>query len=188
MEKNLSHLILTILFISLCTIAKAQSTGFGVKGGLNIASLNGDVNDNVKSRATFHAGVFVEIEISDLFSIQPELLYSSQGYKFGDVKGINSYLNIPIMAKVYPIEGLNIEIGPQLGYLLSAKEKDTNNSQDAKEGYKSLDFGLTFGAGFKLADYNLIFGLRYNLGLSNILENNNNIKNGVFQVSVGYLF
>lgn len=189
MKKTISLLILTILCVSLSTKLYAQTTDFGVKGGLSIPSLTGDVNDNVKSRVAFHAGLFAEVSFSDMFSIQPELLYSSQGYKFVDDKGINDYLNVPIMGKFYPIEGFHIEMGPQFGFLLSAKEKGKSRTQDVKEGYKTFDFGLNFGTGYKLTDYNLLFGVRYNLGLTNVLKDNSSkIKNGVFQISVGYLF
>lgn len=188
MKKTLSLLFLGILIIPLSSKLNAQSINFGVKGGLNITSLTGNVNDNVKSRVTFHAGALAEIAFSDMFSIQPELLYSSQGYKYLNDKGINDYLNVPIMGKFYPIEGLHIEMGPQLGFLLTAKEKNKARTQDVKEGYKTFDFGLNFGAGYKLEDLNLLFGLRYNLGLSKVLKSNSKIKNGVFQISVGYLF
>ncbi|RZJ55928.1 MAG: PorT family protein, partial [Flavobacterium sp.] len=34
-----------------------------------------------------------------------------------------SYLNVPIMAKYYVIEKLSLEAGPQIGFLLSAKNQ-----------------------------------------------------------------
>lgn len=182
--------LLTLFIILLFSIdSKAQTTQFGIKGGLNIANLIGDVNDNVKGRTSFHGGIVAEFSISDMFSIQPELLYSSQGYTFGNVTGTSDYINIPVMGKFYPIEGLSIEMGPQLGFLLGAKEKDANNTVDVKEVYKSVDFGLNFGASYKL-DMGVNFGVRYNLGLSKILDTNNttNIKNGVFQLYIGYFF
>ena len=48
---------------------------------------------------------------------------------------------------------------------------------------------LNFGLGYKL-DSGLNFAARYNLGLSNLAKDSGNekINNGVFQLSVGYMF
>ncbi len=60
-------------------------------------------------------------------SLQPEVLYSGQGAKFSDslVTGkLNyGYLNVPVLFKYQHASGLFAETGPQVGFLLSAKEK-----------------------------------------------------------------
>ncbi len=167
----------------------SQDVAFGVRGGLNLANLTGDVNDNVKGRTAFHIGALAEIELTDQFYLQPELQYSSQGFKLGDVTGANDYLNLPIMGKFYPIDFLYLETGPQIGFLLSANEKDDNNKESTKDAYKGTDFAWNFGAGYKLTDIGLSFGIRYNLGFTDVLdvEDDASIKNGVFQISVSYL-
>lgn len=75
----------------------SQEVKFGVKGGLNLGGLRGDVAitefDDVESRIRvipgtkegkvgFHIGGFVEYPINDKLVIQPELLISTQGAKF----------------------------------------------------------------------------------------------------------
>jgi hypothetical protein len=74
---------------------------------------------------SFHAGGFVNVPISDKFSIQPELLYSAQGEngKSIDVTLQNDYINLPVMDKFYVSNNFTIEAGPQIGLLLSAKIK-----------------------------------------------------------------
>jgi len=193
----------------------AQDITFGAKAGINIANL--DVTDaNIDSRTSLHLGVTAEFEISDTFSIQPELLYSAQGatesdtYEDSFIREVSesewklNYIQIPIMAKFYVSEGLSLEAGPQIGFLASAEvdydstetslfdgsSVSTSSTVDAKEIVKSVDFGLNFGLGYKL-DSGLNFALRYNLGLSNIYdvsESTVKIKNRVFQLSVGYTF
>ena len=193
----------------------AQDITFGAKAGINIANL--DVTDaNIDSRTSLHLGVTAEFEISDTFSIQPELLYSSQGATESDTEEISSfryvsendwklnYIQIPIMVKFYASEGLSLEAGPQIGFLASAEVDFVNTETDlltgtsdrnsgtidAKDLVKSVDLGLNFGLGYKL-DSGLNFALRYNLGLSNIYdvsETDVKIKNRVFQLSVGYTF
>lgn len=186
--------------------SNAQETKFGVKGGVNFANLSGDTED-ASLKVGFHVGGFAEIKVSDKFSVQPELLYSTQGAKFDEsVDGVDiesklnlSYLNIPVMAKFYVAEKFSLEAGPQIGFLLSAKAKGegTENGitisaeQDVKDSFESIDFGLNFGAGYDFTE-NLSAGVRYNLGLSNIAKteegDDSKIQNSVFSLSIGYKF
>lgn len=202
------------------TTMNAQEVKFGAKAGLNIASLKSDTNEfkDLDSKTSYHVGVMAELKISDKFAVQPELLFSSQGAKkdqSSELVGVKTtteatwdfnYLNLPVMAKYYVTDGLSLEAGPQIGFLMSAEAKqkttisggsiNTENEvkEDLKDTTKSVDFGLNFGAGYKLGS-GLSIGARYNLGLSNMVDSGNEdvdndvkIKNGVIQVSVGYFF
>ena len=94
------------------------------------------------------------------------------------------------MAKFYVADGFSLELGPQVGFLLSAKEEfDGESDEDIKDFIKGTDFGVNFGIGYQM-ETGLNFGARYNLGLSDIPEDSggDSIKNGVFQISVGYTF
>ncbi len=130
-----------------------------------------------------------------LFSIQPELLYSSVGAK-SDVEGgyfdiITDYLTIPFLAKYYVADGFSPQAGPQVGFLLSAKIKGEGEGEDEdfKDEMESIDFGLGFGAAYKL-ESGLFFDARCGLGLSNIWieTGDETVKNNVIQVSIGYMF
>ena len=198
--------MLTAAAVMAFAFSNAQETRFGVKGGVNLATWTGDVED-ASSKVGFHIGGFAEFKLSDKFAIQPELLFSTQGVKFeGDIDGYSasekdnlSYLNIPVMAKFYVAEKFSIEAGPQLGILLSAKSKyeanvegiNVSGEEDIKDALESIDFGVNFGAGYDFTE-NLSAGLRYNLGLSNIVKtedgDDTKIKNSVFSLSVGYKF
>ncbi|MDC0571423.1 PorT family protein [Flavobacteriaceae bacterium] len=206
------------LFIITMTLAaftlQAQDVTFGAKAGLNFATL--DITDsNIDGRTSFHLGITAEFEMSDTFSIQSELLYSAQGATedAGETIGTTvynddykfklNYLQIPVMAKFYVSEDLSLEVGPQIGFLLSADVEndystidngtvlDSGSTEiDYKDFMKSVDFGLNFGLGYKL-DSGLNFGLRYNLGLNDVYDvdgSNVEIKNRVLQLSVGYNF
>ncbi len=167
---------------------KAQSIYIGPKVGLNLANFTGNVNSSLRGLAALHVGGVAEIEIVDMFSIQPELLYSVKGAILDDTKLVNSYLSLPVMGKFYPIDMLYIEAGPQIGFLISANEKSNANNIKTTDSYKTVDLGLGFGAGVNLRDIGLSLGLRYNAGLSNIFIDNSRIKNGVFQISAAYTF
>lgn len=101
---------------------------FGVKGGVNISSFTGDDIGDVDARTSFNLGVFMELPISNRFSIQPEVLYSGQGFTVNQRGQDNifdtgqnteyqlDYIQVPILAKIYLIKGLNVQVGPQFGF------------------------------------------------------------------------
>ena len=161
---------------------------FGPKAGLNIASLT---EDNTKSLTGFHVGGFAEIMISDKFAVQPEVLYSMQGAKAdeGDGKINLDYIAIPVMAKYFVAEGFSIEAGPQISFVTRAEMSGGGETVDVKDFTNSTDFGLNFGLGYSLP-MGVMFSGRYNLGLSDTAKDNEGdaVKNGVFQLSVGYKF
>lgn len=122
--------------------SNAQEVKFGAKAGLNVSMLSGgdlsvNQNSDTKSKVGFHIGGLAEIKLNPKFSIQPELLYSQEGgnntyttdyfgtpYNF-DQDITLSKINLPIILKYYVMEGLSIEAGPQLDYIMKAKSDAT---------------------------------------------------------------
>jgi len=177
MKKILVLAVFTILGFANVT---AQEIKFGVKGGLNFSTITGKNDENINDVTSYHFGVVSEIPMSEKFSFQPELMYSRQGYTYNNNIIALNYLNIPLMGKYYVTKGLSLEAGPQIGFLLSAK----NEGVKVTNSYNTFDFGANFGLGYKLEN-GLNFGARYNLGITKIDTQN---RNGVIQVSVGYFF
>ncbi|GAA0543169.1 porin family protein [Chitinophaga japonensis] len=184
----MKKLILTILIAGCATFAaQAQSIHFGVKGGLNIAQLSDF--DGSGSRASGHVGGFVNFRFRD-WAIQPELLFSGQGEKYdvalaGERKVALNYINIPVMFQYYLIPQFYLEAGPQVGFLVSAKDKGGSVTVDIKDGYNTADLGMGFGLGFKLPMGFGIYG-RYNFGLTDLYDGSGDYKNSVAQVGVSY--
>ncbi|MGO4772300.1 porin family protein [Flavobacterium sp. W22_SRS_FK3] len=190
----MKKITLSIIAVLAFGFTNAQGVKFGVKAGVNFANVGGDAEDT-KTLVGFQVGGFAEIKLTEKFAIQPELLYSAQGAKNEDSFGGETYkydtkldyLNVPVMAKYFITEAFSVEAGPQIGFLLSAKE----DGEDFKDYAKSIDFGLNFGAGYDFTE-NLSAGVRYNLGLSNINDGEGSddykVNNSVFSLSVGYKF
>ncbi len=208
----MKKLFLTAAAVFALTAVNAQDITFGAKVGVNLA--NADAGDfDTDAVTSFHIGVTAELPISDKFSVQPELLYSIQGASLTETITEDKYeylyklnfINLPIMAKYYVTQGLSLEAGPQIGFLVKAEvetdftdsDDSSNNvsiTTDSKDYYKSIDFGFNIGAGYKL-ESGLNFTLRYNLGLSNLsdtdhedVSDDSEWKNRVLQLSVGYTF
>ncbi|PKG50857.1 porin family protein [Olleya sp. 1-3] len=180
-------LLITVISVLAFTKSQAQDVKFGVKLGANFSSIYGDTSDEIETiTSVISFGAYSEIAFNEKFSFQPELMYSIQGFSVGDDIVTLNYLGLPLMGKYYVTKGLSLEAGPQIGYLLSAKDE----GRDVKDNFKSLDYGLTFGVGYKLEN-GLNFSARYNAGLSNINDvvgSKDKFRNGVAQLSIGYSF
>ena len=73
-----------------------------------------------------------------------------------------------------------MEFGPQIGFLLSGTGGILPNG-----AYNAVDFGLSLGTSIQLLP-NLDLGARYNIGLTEVTKTHQNIKNSVFQFTLGY--
>lgn len=210
--KRISILILTISVVlaSQSVFAQAQ-IGIGLKGGWNYAALTGinSVSTATKNKSGYHFGAYMLIKLTKI-GIQPEVILSKQGesYSFnGSDYGSNvDYINIPIILKLYLVEGFNLQVGPQFGFVTSATGSVVNQAtgaittgQDIKSLLNTTDFSIGIGAGVDLP-FGLNFTARYNMGISDINKytggtvpngiatsmGTQESKNQVFQFSLGY--
>lgn len=184
--------ILAALFVACAALgAKAQTLTFGVKGGLNVAKLTNIENSH--NRASIYAGGFANFALSDMFAIQPELLYSGQGYFYRDAvnnKYITKlgYINIPVMFQVHLVDEFFLEAGPQVGFLASAKAKAGKVTVDIKDQMTTADFGLGFGLGYQFP-IGVGISARYMFGLTDVYKNaTESHKNSVASVGLTYTF
>lgn len=161
--------------------AFSQEIDLGVKAGANFAKIS-DV-DNLSNKTGFQAGIFAGIKFTDKVGIQADLLYSQQGAKFEAEEFDLNYVNIPVVLKYYLIQGLNIQAGPQFGFIVDDNVKEVFKSIDEAE--KSDVSGIV-GAG-----YDFPFGIRvdarYNFGLTDVFKENKG-KNSVASIAIGYSF
>jgi hypothetical protein len=132
--------------------------------------------------------------------IQPEILFSKQGSQFTfdntNYEANFDYINVPIMLKLYLAAGLNVQLGPQFGFLSTQELVNTatgvKDTKDAKDLFdKKSDLAIAAGLGWDLP-FGLTLDARYNIGLADVelrptnKTNPVNFKNQVIQVSLGY--
>nr|WP_316931446.1 porin family protein [Flavobacterium beibuense] len=193
-----------ILMIGAITTANAQSSdaltpSFGIKGGVNFATVSGDDFDSPDSRTSFHVGLLAEFPLTEMFSLQAEALYSGQGFESdvdggifggeGKVEYQLDYINVPVLAKVYILDGLSIEAGPQFGFKVNEEIDANANADDGDlnlDEAEDFDFGVAAGVTFE-TPMGLFATGRYTQGFTDIV-NNRDVKNSVFQIGVGYKF
>lgn len=178
------------LIFSFALVVIAANAQGGIKAGANFSSWRGDDidSDEIDMLIGFYFGAYYNVKVSDRFSIQPELVYSGEGVKSADddFKYKFSYLNLTPLARFNTASGFFVGTGPQLGFLLSAKAKDEDNSVDVKDSFKGINFSWALALGYEMKSGFGIYG-RYNLGLSNIVDSDDSdIKTGVIQVGLRY--
>ena len=195
--------------IAMSSLTFAQQ--FGIKGGMNVASISKDGTlSDTSSKIGFNAGVFMNAPLAENFSIQPEVLYNDLGSKITYGQNDNNsystnlgYISVPVMFQYNATPEFYLEAGPQFSFLVNAnnKLKDGNNNtlvndwtKLAKDNLNTFDFGLGLGAGYYFTPQ---FGLtaRYVAGMTKIGKDDNvygqpykDSKNNVFQVGLAYKF
>jgi len=196
MKKILLLAFVTSL-VSTVTLTAQFQYGAGVKGGLNLATqtTTGEgAGVSVRQLLGYNGGVYGNIFFTDHFAFQPELMVCKRGSDWDDiyynVKDLLTYIDIPLLIKYQPIKYTNIHVGPQFGYLLSAKQEDKDDGEitDIRDWYNSLDVGIAFGAEANLP-FRINFTIRYVLGLvsaTNDVEYIDPWRNNFLQFSLGY--
>ena len=171
--KRLSVLFFALLF---GIISYGQGLDLGLKLGANFSTIS-DAS-NFSNKTGFHFGAFAAIKFSDKLAIQGDLLYSQQGAKFSPGDFELDYVNVPVVVKYYLVRGLNLQAGPQFGFVV-------NDNFEAKEP-ESFDLSGLVGAGYDVP-FGLRLDARYNFGLTDIVKDESG-KNQVFSIALGYSF
>jgi hypothetical protein len=183
-------IMIGLFFLALSTSTQAQLVKFGIKAGVNYANQNGSnitvnsTNYDTEAITSYHAGLVAEVKLTDGFSVQPELLYSTQGatYKnaFEEFKNELGYLSIPVLAKIHLNKTISLDLGPQASFLLSERNNfDVNNAE-------TFEFAAVGGLGINITKNFFLQG-RYVLGLSEASKEAE-VKNSALQVSAGFTF
>jgi hypothetical protein len=191
-----------LFFVSVlivCISSVQAQIRFGLKAGLNLATVSGTLNPAVtySMKLDFNGGLLVSIPLVAGVSLQPEVIYSGQGadLKVDSITGKYNFslINVPVMLKFMTKSHFFAETGPQVGFLIGAKITSSGQSYDVKSQLKTADFAWCLGIGYQLP-VNLGIDVRYNLGLTNTTKNSDTstgggtVKNGVIQIGVYYLF
>lgn len=199
---------------------------FGLRAGLNVADVQGDAVQSFNTlagyaptgsvtqqmRPSFYAGLYATLPITPNFAIEPGLTYSEKGTVLrGKIPvealdflntqvtatGRLSYLDIPVLAKLYVTPGFYVYAGPQASVLLNANARlkasvlGFNAYQqdfDVKSALRPVDFAVVGGIGYQSASG---FGLSagYDYGLTSLDKNNYfQAYNRVLKVGVNYSF
>ncbi|MBX2826864.1 MAG: PorT family protein [Flavobacteriaceae bacterium] len=171
---------------------QAQEIKFGAKAGLNLASINGDDADdsNFDGRTSFHIGAVANIGIGEFFAVQPEVVYSAQGFTADEdgeeVTGKLDYINVPVLADFTIADGLSLQGGPQFGFNITSEAESDSRTEDIDD-VESVDVAAGIGAQYKLPALGLFFQARYVIGFNDVVSDFDG-KNANISLSAGWFF
>lgn len=188
--------ITIILLGVLCAASLSPAAGkitFGVKAGMissNMATADTEVEWSSKWGIT--GGVFACFALSDMFAVQPEILYSPMGAQYALSDGTTTlsltatapYVTVPLLLKFYLPTGASggvkpaVFAGPYLGFK-AGKGKIVYDevysgqhhiTEDSWTVVNSSDFGFVLGAGleFPLETAKITLDARWGTSLSTI--------------------
>lgn len=187
--------ILTAALLLIGTAAGAQNS-FGIRAGLNAATVSFDNLPGKKERISYHAGIFGRMPILDNFiSLNPELSYSVKGTAFeylNETRRLNmNYIDF-MLPVGFRLGSVDIQAGPFVSFITSTPDYTVyNENRVVIDAFKKVDAGLTGGLVFNTG--HLLIGVRYNQGLVDVTKDESRAllgdgKTAVGQVSLGYRF
>jgi Outer membrane protein beta-barrel domain len=207
--KNTLLLLIAFGFLSIRSEAQESRDRFvlGLKVGANYSNVYDAQGEafNADPKYGFASGLFVSIPLGSFIGVQPEILFSQKGFTAtGKILGSDygftrttSYIDVPLLLAIKPIEFLTIVAGPQYSYLLQQKDVFTNGTTTVlqEQEFKNDDIRkntlcLTGGIDINLSHF--VIGARAGWDIQN---NNGNgtsttprYKNAWLQATVGYRF
>jgi opacity protein-like surface antigen len=181
MKKLIAAIALSVIaFVN----ANAQTVAFKVGYTHSDILVSPEPANIFTPKETFHAGIAIkDLKISDKIGFQPEILYSMQGFKVASVGNVGiHYLSVPLLVTFPVAEGLELQVGPQISYMVNSRVGVVNDlfSITYKGLFHNFDAGAVAGVEYKVSD-NVSLGGRYYLGMTDVnkdfsLGNNKNLS------------
>ena len=193
-----------LILVGGASAAAAQDVAYGVKAGVNFATLSydPDAEADLGTRVGLVVGGFVSMPLGARLSLQPEVLFSQKG-QTAEGMGVTAkikldYLEVPVLV-TYALSrsagrGFYILAGPSIAFKLSAEASATFGDQevdddDIGDEIEDFDFGVVFGAGMDFG--RLTVDGRYTLGFTNLsidTEDAAKVKNRAISILAGIRF
>lgn len=213
----------TAIALIVLLLAAAQPAGavgkgdlhYGLKAGPSFSTTYAE-GGRTEFLFSFAGGAFLCYNITDMFQVQPEVLYVGRGWKesAGDLELTNKlgYVDFDLLLKLaIPSQGSvssSIGLGPYFGYRISdsyewnmSMPPEVDEAMDLVfENLKDFDIGIVISGETDIALDNggmVLFDLRIAYGLQSIFDEieidgvpvaSIDLKNMGFQILVGYAF
>ena len=169
--------IIGILFF-LYMNSNAQSFNLGVVAGFDVASLHltnfseNNILYEISPIATYNINGYLSFKNKSFlgFSVEPGVIRKgwNKSHNSNDPNKLRLYyLQLPILSDFYFSERLYFSIGPEINYLISAKNKYESNTQDIVEYLNRFELSGIAAISFKFND-TVSTSFRYSHGLTEI--------------------
>ena len=174
MTKKIVLIVFGLIFISKL-IVFSQSYRFGFEAGFDIANaqMTGEPDRSLQlyyPMPAFNVNGIFGYKISQSLGVYAEPGFIQKGGKQkstnGDVRLQLNYIQLPVLAELYIAHKIYFSIGPEFGYMINAKAKSKQHSNDITSLYdKRFELSGLAGINYRILD-KLDIGLRYNHGLT----------------------
>lgn len=194
--KKLIHITVLLAIVISCVCTATAQTIFGVRAGVNYATITSPKAKTPKMEYTpgFHIGVLAETPIAEGLYVQPGLLFTSKGHKATPMEGVvyneqTYYVELPVNV-IYKIQAgtgkLLLGAGPYGAYGLSGQGKYAGEPNDGEKkitfkkngersdnviNYRPFDAGINTLVGYELSD-NIFLQLNAQFGLVDFFNDN----------------
>ena len=163
--------------------------------------------------AGFMAGIDAAYQVNNWFEVAAGVNWAQAGsgwkdtdfnvdgvsMKVRDLKIKTSYINVPVTANFYILDGFALKTGVQFGYLTSANLKGDfitdgvteKLDESSKDDFNKFDLSIPVGLSYEF-DNHIVLDARYNIGLTKVNKDTDpDYKDGrnlSFVLTVGYKF
>ncbi|WP_339894743.1 hypothetical protein [uncultured Algibacter sp.] len=155
-----NSVFLLVFFIFWLSSEGQTNSNLGIKGGLNFTFFKVSESSfgfNQDAEVGYYGGLFVDFEIDEVLSIQPEVLYIGlKDFQF---------INAPIYVKYEMANNLDVMIGPSINYFFDFFTNKLKIRADLSTAYNitsAFDVHLKYTIGFQeITPNGLFMGLGY---------------------------
>lgn len=159
---------------------------YGIVGGLQFSTIEGDLTDDHSYIPGFHAGVYGTVEIFSPLGLMIELYFAGLGTGFASFSDSELHLNYLVLPVMFTYDfrpGFSMEIGPYFGFLLSARDKGDDFEEDISDLIAGLDVGVKLGIYYQLSKV-VNLGVSFNRGFINTQSGGRNSSFKQFNQSI----
>jgi hypothetical protein len=149
--------------------AQVKPWQFGVLGGFQFSTIEGDLTEDHSYIGDFSAGVYAWVLLFPPLGLMTELYYAGLGTGFvtiGDSKLHLDYLVLPVMFTYEFKPKLNLGLGPYFGFLLKARDQGDDFEEIITDLISGLDVGVKLGVYYQVTEV-INLGFTFNRGFIN---------------------
>lgn len=152
--------LISIFFLFLSLKIFCQTFSYGIKGGLDVTNFRyvSEISQDYNPKLSFDFGLVLNYRVLDKIELQIEPGFINKGSrtKFMDLTSQRifkyNYVNLPLIVIINPFRKVNIEIGPEFGYLITSTIVDTEGNTYEIDSFLDKHFELAGNVGLS---YNL---------------------------------
>lgn len=181
-------LLLCAAVLTLSAGANAQGWAWGPKVGATFSTINGVPDTQVREGVT--AGLFFESVATSWLVLESDLMFSMQGFKQNDADNTKvrlNYISMPMVAKYYVIDGLNLQMGAAFDFLVHSSLDSDNGDADVDGDFNRFNIQLIAGLAYDF-DFGMVLEGRYSYGLTPVSSTVNDVYSGMLQITAGWRF